>query len=281
MLGKWGLFVLLGMVFAADASEVKLDVGDVALRYEMPAGYVRISQDSAPLFQYLEAAMPPANRLVEAFYTPADVQRLLVGGGAAKDTYFMVQVIRSMERQTVSNADWSTIMSQATAEMGRVDVNAELNGDGARNQRMSEAAGKSVTTEFGEVSTPKIYDQTDRGVRFLMFIPLTIQSDGRELSLSAVCAGAMVLVRNKPLLVYAYRAQSAPNDIAAVKQDLAVAVDALLALNASSAEVASSPGAMTGGFDWGRLAMKGMIGGGIALVIGLIAVLRMRRKQAP
>jgi hypothetical protein len=280
MLGKWVVLVLLCVAVVADASEVELDVGDVSLRYDMPVGYVRASEESPPLFRYLESAMPPANRLVEAFYTPADVQIMLAGGGTAKDTYFMVQAIRSMERQTVSTADWRTIMSQATAEMGKVDINAEIDSDTARNQRMSEAAGKPVKMEFGKVATPQVYDQTDRGARFLMFIPVTVNIDGKPLTLSSVCAGAMLLVRNKPLMVYAYRAASTPTDIAAAKQELGTAVDALLALNASSAEVASSHGAKVGGgFDWGRVALKGVIGGGIGLLIGVIAMLRRRRKQ--
>lgn len=280
MLGKWMVLVLLCVTVAADASEVKLDVGDASLRYDMPDGYMRVSEESPPLFRYLESAMPPANRLVEAFYTPADVQILLVGGGAAKDTYYMVQAIRSMERQTVSTADWRRIMSQATAEMGKVDINAEIASDTARNQRMSEAAGKPVQLEFGKVTTPQVYDQTDHGVRFVMSIPVTVNIDGQPLTLSGVCAGAMLLVRNKPLMVYAYRAASTPTDIAAVKQELGIAADALLALNASSAEVATSPGVNMGGeFDWGRVAMKGVIGGGIGLLIGLIAMVSRRRKQ--
>lgn len=280
MLGKWVGLLLLCVAVAADASEVKLDVGDVSLRYDMPAGYVRASEESPPLFRYIESAMPPANRLVEAFYTPADVQILMVGGGAAKDTYFMVQAIRSMERQTVSTADWRRIMSQATAEMGKLDINAEIANDTARNQRMSEAAGKPVKMEFGKVAKPQVYDQNDNGVRFLMFIPVTVNIDGKPLALSGVCAGAMLLVHNRPLMVYAYRAASTPTDIAAAKHELGLAAAALLALNASSAEVATSPGAKVGGgFDWGRVAMKAAIGGGIGLLIGVISMLRRRRKQ--
>jgi len=285
MLGKCGLgkgmvLVLLCVASAADASEVKLDVGDASLRYDMPAGYVRASEESPPLFHYLASAMPPANRLVEAFYTPADVRIMLAGGGTAKDTYFMVQAIRSMERETVSTDDWRGILAQATAEMGKVDISAEIANDTARNQRMSEAAGKPVKIEFGEVATPQIYDQTDHAVRFLMFIPVTVDIDGKPLTLSSVCAGAMLLVRNKPLMVYAYRAASTPTDIAAAKRELGIAADSLLALNASSTEVATSPGAKLGRFEWGRVAMKGIMGGGIGLVIALIAMLGRRRKQA-
>ena len=274
------VLALLCVCVAADATEVQLDVGGTRLRYEQPAGYVRVSEESPPLFQYLEAALPPANRLVEAFYTPADVQMLLTGKGKADDTYFMVQSIRVLEEQTVSTADWGKLLSQASAEMGKFDINAEIAKDTARDKRMSHAAGRQVQMEFGKIATPQVYSQDDKEVRFLMLIPVNINVEGQPLSINAVCAGAMLLVRNKPLLVYAYRASSTAADVAAVQQQLAVATDALLALNASSADVATSPGAkIGGGFDWSRIAMKAAIGAGISLLIGLLIWMRSRRNQ--
>ena len=233
MLSRWVGLGLLCMAMFADASEVKLDVGPSSVRYEMPAGYVRASVQAPPLFRYLEAAMPPANRLVEAFYTPTDISSLLTGGGAARDTYFMVQSIRRLEHLSMSVADWRVAMSQATAEMGRLDVNALVASDTARDQRLSEAAGQSVQMEFGQIDTPQLYDEDERGVRFLMFIPVTLNIEGQPLSMSAVCAGAMVLVGDRPLLVYAYRSSSTATDIAAAQRELGTAIDALLALNGS------------------------------------------------
>lgn len=273
------VLALLCVAVAADATEVQLDVGGNSLRYEQPAGYVRVSEESPPLFRYLESALPPANRLVEAFYTPADVQ-ILLSGGKANDTYFMVQSIRALEDQTVSTADWRRLLSQASAEMGKFDINAEIAKDTARDKRMSRAAGQQVQMEFGEIAKPQVYSQDDKEVRFLMLIPLTVRVEGQPLSINAVCAGAMLLVRNKPLLVYAYRASSTAEDVATAQRQLAVATDALLALNASSATVATSAGAKVGrGFDWGRVAMKAAIAAGVSLLIGLLVWMRNRRNQ--
>lgn len=273
------VLALLCVAVAADATEVQLDVGGNSLRYEQPAGYVRVSEESPPLFRYLESALPPANRLVEAFYTPADVQ-ILLSGGKANDTYFMVQSIRALEDQTVSTADWRRLLSQASAEMGKFDINAEIAKDTARDKRMSRAAGQQVQMEFGEIAKPQVYSQDDKEVRFLMLIPLTVRVEGQPLSINAVCAGAMLLVRNKPLLVYAYRASSTAEDVATAQRQLAVATNALLALNASSATVATSAGAKVGrGFDWGRVAMKAAIAAGVSLLIGLLVWMRNRRNQ--
>lgn len=279
MLSRWVVLALLCVAVAADATEVQLDVGGNSLRYEQPAGYVRVSEESPPLFRYLESALPPANRLVEAFYTPADVQ-ILLSGGKANDTYFMVQSIRALEGQTVSTADWRRLLSQASAEMGKFDINAEIAKDTARDKRMSRAAGQQVQMEFGEIAKPQVYSQDDKEVRFLMLIPLTVRVEGQPLSINAVCAGAMLLVRNKPLLVYAYRASSTAEDVATAQRQLAVATNALLALNASSATVATSAGAKVGrGFDWGRVAMKAVIAAGVSLLIGLLVWMRNRRNQ--
>lgn len=279
MSSRWAVLALLWVAVAAGATEVRLDVGGTGLRYQQPTGYVRVSEASPPLFRYLESAMPPANRLVEAFYTPADVRILTTGEGKAADTYFMVQSIRALEDQTVSTADWRQLLSQASAEMGKFDVNAEIARDATRDKRMSQAAGQQVQMEFGKIATPQIYSQDDNEVRFVMLIPVTVNVGGQPLSINGVCAGAMLLVRNKPLLVYAYRASSTAADVAAAKRQLAEATGALLALNASSADVATSPGARIGGFDWGRVAMKAAIGAGIGLLIGLFVWIRNRRNQ--
>lgn len=276
---RWVMLALSCVCAGAQATEVSLQVGNQTLRYQQPAGYVRVSEAAPPLFRYLESAMPPANRLVEAFYTSADIRILTTGEGKAADTYFMVQSIRALEDQTVSTADWRQLLSQASAEMGKFDVNAEVAKDATRDERMSQAAGQQVEMKFGKIGTPQVYSQDEHEVRFLMLIPVTVNVGGQPLSITGVCAGAMVLVRNKPLLVYAYRASSSAADVAAAKQQLAEATGALLALNASSADVATSPGAKVGGFDWSRVAMKAAIGGGIGLVIGLFVWIRNRRKQ--
>jgi len=277
---RWVMLALLWACAGAEANEVSLQVGNQALRYRLAPGYVQVSEAAPQLFRYLESAMPPANRLVEAFYTSADIRILTSGEGKAADTYFMVQSIRALEDQTVSKDDWRQLLSQASAEMEKFDVNAEVAKDATRDTRMSQAAGQQIEMKFGKIGTPQVYSQDDDEVRFVMLIPVTVNVGGQPLSINGVCAGAMVLVRNKPLLVYAYRASSTAADVAAAKQQLAEATAALLALNASSADVATSPGAKVGGFDWGRVAMKAAIGAGIGLFIGLFVWIRNRRSQA-
>lgn len=276
------MLVLAGLASSARAEEIKLDIGGSKIRYPAPAGYVRASVVSPPLFKYLEAAAPPTSRLVEALYTPADIKILLGTEGLAHDTYFMVQTLRSIEQKTVSTKDWSEYMTDAAADMEKMDVNALTERDEERSARLSEVAGKPVQMVVGKISKPQIYREVPGDLRFIMRVPAEVQIGGRSTAISAVCAGTMLLLRNKVLMVYAYRATSTAADQTRARDDLDAVVDGLIAMNPSDAAVDSSSGVnLRGGLDWKTMGNQAVVGSLIALVVCLIAWAIGRRGRKP
>lgn len=195
--------VLFMSPLLAHAEEVPLSVGGTTIEFPLPSGYVAISKSEPRLFEYLEAATPPSNRLLEAFYTPDDLETVL-NGGTIKEIYYQAQVLRTLERKDVSIRDWQRFKPEVMATLQKLDANELFARDTKRNERMSKAADKNVEVEFGKVGVPRLYRETPTGVLFDMMIPGSISVDGDTQSLTLGMTGATLLLRNRIVYLYAY-----------------------------------------------------------------------------
>lgn len=262
---------------AALADEVAVTVGDKSIRVPVEAGYVATSERAPELHRFGQAALPPSNRLVETFYTEEQLAAVL-RGEAVSGYYFMIQTMRSLEAKQVSVADWEKMQPAITSGMVGSEVFEGIrNDEEARDARMSEAAGREVAMRFGELKAPEIYARTPESIHFLMNIPAMFEIDGESREMSVGAAGAVVLVQNRILFIYWYAVPASTETVDEARRKLDSTVDAMVAMNASDASLASSP-SLGRGIDWGRVGLMGVVGGGLALLASLVAILVLRRK---
>ncbi len=270
------LLALLLTIFIplAHAEPAPLTIGDTTIQFPVDGGYVRASTTESKYFEVVQAALPTTNRLVEVFLTPADLERMRTGGVAA-DTYYEVQVMREMETRPIGMDEWNEVKPQLTAGMSRLDANALLAKESAgSSERISAAAGKQVNLSFGNIAAPTIYREAPMSVEFGMTVPLRINSGGQSVGVNASVAGAIAVVRNRLLLIYAYRAVTDDASIADLHAKLDALVGQTQALNPSDPNLSTSHGLFTG------VGRSALIGGVIGALIGVFVVL-IKRKGSP
>ncbi|GAB2498089.1 hypothetical protein [Arenimonas alkanexedens] len=278
---RWPLVVavawLLALAPAAHAGVVAFPMGDASIQVPIESGYVAVSEHAPELHRFGQAALPPSNRLVDTFYTAADL-KALQQGEMLNGHYFMIQTMRSLEPLQVSVADWQRMQPDITSGMVDALAGKEIHNDAeARDARMSEAAGRDVAMRFGELTAPEIYAKTPDSIRFLMNIPAVFEVGGETREVAVGAAGAIVLVQNKLVFVYWYAVPATPDTIDVARRKLDTTVEGMVALNASDASVASSR-QLSGGIEWGRFGTKALVGAAVAVLVLLGGLLLARRK---
>jgi hypothetical protein len=270
------VFALLSLFIPlAHAEPVPLTIGDTTIQFPVDAGYVRASTAEPKYFEVVQAALPTTNRLVEVFLTPADLDRMRAGG-TASDVYYEVQVVRDTESRPIGMDEWNENKPQLTAGMSKLDMNELAAKEGSSaSARVSAAAGKSVNLSFGNISSPTIYRETPMSVEFGMSVPLRMNSGGQTVGVNASVAGAIAVVRNRLVLIYAYRAVNDDASIADLHARLDALVDQTQALNPSDPNLSTSTGLFKG------VGRSALIGGVIGSLIGVFLMLIKRAKGTP
>jgi hypothetical protein len=216
---------------AADETIMSLAIGDAPFRVAVDPGYLATSDKLPTLFAVTQAALPPGNRLVEAFVAEADAERA-AAGNHLQDVFLQVQTLRNAESLRFSDADWAALVPQIRATLVGLDANAiaQANEAGAA-RRMSDAAGASVAVRFGEVGKPAIYAEDADSLRFLMLVPVAFEVDGKPGQVTLECAGAIARVSGRLVYLYAYLPHAEGSEGARVRAALDRFVDRAIALN--------------------------------------------------
>ncbi|MFN3841955.1 MAG: hypothetical protein ACK4RW_01675 [Rehaibacterium terrae] len=213
---------------------VPLQIGGAELKFAVGEGYLRSSEAAPELHATMAAALPPENRLVEAFITEGDLRRQALGlpGELA---VFQVQVLRHVEALGVSEADWQRVRPELARSFGMIDVDAlaRTTGDEA-SQRMSEATGVAVGVRFGEIGKPQPYGDDPRSLRFVLRMPVTAAVAGQTQQMTLQLAGAVAHIGGRLVFVYAILPDAGGEDASRVRAALDGFVDRALALNAAS-----------------------------------------------
>lgn len=213
---------------------VTLPVGSKDLRFAVDGGYVRASEKAPTLYRTSEAAIPPTNRLVEAFFGEQDLKHIVMGVPASQP-YFQVQVLRDAEAMSFSDAEWQQVMPVIAKSMGAIDLNAAASASEAgSSKRMTEAAGLDVDVRFGDVGKPTFYGNDPKSVRFLVLIPITANVAGQATEMKLQCAGAVANVGGKLLYLYAYLQHKEGGDAGVVRAALDRFVERAQALNSGA-----------------------------------------------
>lgn len=222
---------------------VPLTTGGTEIRVATDDGYLRTSDTLPTMHAVLAAALPPGNRLVEAFLSESDAKRMVLGL-PWQDTFLQVQVLRNAEALDFSAADWEQGRPAIAAALGVLDFDAIVRGRASADSdaRMSTAAGMSVSLKFGELGKPLLYDSEGPSLRFVMLLPMAVEVAGQPHQVTLESAGAVVRLSNKLVYLFAYRQHVEGNDTSAVRAALDRFVDRAIALNAAGPSVQAAPG---------------------------------------
>lgn len=266
-------FALLvaGSVGLAQAAVVSLPLDGATIEFPIDGPQRPISQSEPAHLKVLESALPATNRLVEVFYTPADLQRL-AQGGVVEDIYYQVQVPRALESKTLGTADWDRLKRDLIAELETFDINAAVAADDGRGARISKAAGEDVEMRFGEIGKPRLVKDAPLYVTYGLVVPTALSIGGVTHEATMSVAAGTALLRNKVVYVFAYAPGASPAEVERLHADFDGTMQKLVTLNAPDASVPSGRG-----FDFRRMLVMGAVGAGIGVLVTLLLGWRRRR----
>ena len=239
------VLLLSAVIPMAHADPAPLTIGDTTIQFPVDAAYVRASAADPKFFAFVQAALPPTNRLVEVFITPADLDHLHTTG-VADGPYYEVQVMREMETRPIGIDEWNENKPQLTAGMTKLDINALAAKDTDSSARMSAAAGQQVSRSFGKIGAPAIFRETPMSVEYGVLVPAQMNSGGQTVSTTIAVAGAIAVVRNRLIFIYAYSTATSDAGIADLRKRLDALVDQTMSLNPNDPSISTSPGLFNG-----------------------------------
>ncbi|MGH8077305.1 MAG: hypothetical protein ACREPE_08285 [Lysobacter sp.] len=209
---------------------VPLPVGDTEIRVAVDDDYLRTSEKVPKLHGVVAAGLPATNRLAEGFFSEADVKRIALGL-PWQDTHLQVQLMRNLESLDFTQAEWEEGRPQVAKALGVIDINALLEKDAGVDARMSAAAGFKMSSKFGQLSTPELYESEGSSLRFVVLLPISVEAAGKSEQVTLECAGAVVRLSSKLVYLFAYRQHVDGNDTTEVRAALDLFVDRAIALN--------------------------------------------------
>ena len=133
------LAVLWSVVSAQAQTSLETRVGGSSLLLPIPDGFIEPSKSVPILRKNAEAITAPPMRLVAVFVDDEDRRAVEKGTPPSFRRYFLVQVLRAKEPDTLSETAFSDVKSQVA---GPVKVSDEL-------RKHIESAGSKVGAEAG------------------------------------------------------------------------------------------------------------------------------------
>lgn len=245
MLSRWTRAVGAIALYAAAAlaAAAPYAFGTRNLEIPQPEGYGPTSTGATKIFSLGSAFLPPSNRLVEFYVTPADSEALLAGRIDTLPRYYQLQVPRSLDGKPLSAAEFrgnaKTIETSLEAAMKNAGSQAgQLARDG--NQRVQQQAGVDPGLSISDVGYHGVFRREDWGIFFSM--SSTVGASGTN-SDRIFCAGALALVGHQLVYFYTYALERTPADRDWARRSLSAWVDAARAANPDDAavEAAAAP----------------------------------------
>ncbi len=227
--------VVLDAPAAGTTRTVQVGGRDIVLA--VPADYVVVSEHSADMLAHFQSIQPPENRVVDVFLDDGDLRRIQVGM-SARELFYQITVVRRVESIDVTKADWPTVRGHLRATMGIDEGTMQEVMDDAGDvatRHLQKKIGVDVEVKIGRVGQPQIYGGKTGPLKFWLQMPLQLSYD-KEVVNTAIAATAVaaVNVRDRVVMIAAYRLYDAANDGAEVRAALDAMVAKIEALNADA-----------------------------------------------
>ena len=249
-----------------------------------PEGFVATAKDVPAFLEISQGFLPPGNRLVDTYVDPADkaafVPAELRAAAPRLQRYFQLQVPRRFDGARVSPEDFASGSAgfEARLEQSMDTMEAMVSGLTVRGSReLKDKTGKAMDLDVGEVRYLGVYRREPWGLFFTVASHLQVGGADGDASQSGpvLSAGAMALVNQQIVMLYAYARSHDEATRGATEASLSDWVDRVRAANPDDAELAHQ--VQKSGFDLASIGRGALIGGLCGALIGLFAWFRHRR----
>lgn len=230
------VLLLLCSTWASAEESAPVTIGGKQIEVAMQDGYIRASEKAPSLFATSAAALPPPIRLAEVLMAESDIKRMLMGQPLA-EPYIQVQVMRDAEAVDFNVPEWRSLQPSMAKALGATDLDAAKQAlESGMEERMGKATGSTIAINYGEVGKPKVYSQAGDVIRYVLRLPISGNVNGTDVHYLLECAGAVLVLQGKLLMINAYQPMDKPDAaFAKARAFLESTVERTQALNAPAA----------------------------------------------
>jgi len=202
------LAVLWSVVSAQAQTSLETRVGGSSLLLPIPDGFIEPSKSVPILRKNAEAITAPPMRLVAVFVDDEDRRAVEKGTPPSFRRYFLVQVLRAKEPDTLSETAFSDVKSQVAGpdRSGPVKVSDELRKhiESAGSKVGAEAGIGDLALKIGEPHQLGVFHETDSSVSTLMVTRVSASTATQVIERVVAQATSTILLRGKVVFFAAY-----------------------------------------------------------------------------
>jgi hypothetical protein len=259
-----------------EATSCTVTAGLKTITVPFPAGYVRCDGINKDFDAGMAGFIPPTNRLLAYFASPADLEGIknLTGGGHERS--FNIQIVKAAEREEIGQRTFAGLKDRMKEELekARATIDEEIKRTfAAGNEKVKKEYGVDAALSVSGTAFLGFFEETDTALGFTMAMKTKEKNEeGKEVEIRSIAAAVVSPVNGRLLSFYANYPYEKESDRADAEKAVAAWRDAVVAANP---QIAGPEAPESGGRRIGKLAGYGI---GAALVVG--AIIFMNRKKA-
>ena len=202
------LAVLLVLSPAQAQTTLEASVGGASLLLPVPDGFTEPSISAPILRTNAEAITAPPMRLIAVFVDEEDRRAVERGTPPSFRRYFMVQVLRARESETLDESSFLNVKSQVTGlnreAFMRVSDELRKHVDSAAMKIGTEAGVGELALDIGRPRQLGLFHETDSSVSTMLVTRASASTSTRTIERTVAQATSTILLKGKVVFFTAY-----------------------------------------------------------------------------
>lgn len=213
----------------------KPSIGGTFIDLPAPSGFIEPS-DEAPILRFrAEKLTAPQMRLLGVYVSDSDLRLVQQSSTPVFKTYFMAQVLRAEEANTLDLSAFVGVKAQVRSVQRPIgpSVQASIQEQvgSAAKQIGVEAGFSQLKLNIGEMKQFGVVQETDRSISTLSMTRVATTGGRRELSALMGQATAVVLLKGKVVFLAAYSQVESETDYRRIQREIEAWVEAAVQAN--------------------------------------------------
>lgn len=275
------LFLFLLTPVICNATSIM--VGSTNLEIPNPKGFTAVTSDMHELYEIQKQFVAPTNEEFVTFIPEGDVPAVMNGDIPQLPRRFTVQTAKKIVSVSVSNSDFVGLRKSLKEGNEQVFKKLEQDAPGLMdklNKGVLEKYDVDLATSMSQIVPLPFHEETERTIAYSSFVKYSMKdAPGNPFTFITCVTATFVHVKGKVIFLYAY---SAENDLEWNRRMSKQWSDAVVAANPvdASASVKEALPSSVSNLGWGKIGGKAVIGGFLALIVGVGAAVANRRKNS-
>ena len=256
---------LLFFVLIGSTSAEPFTIGGRVLEIPSPSGFYKVTPQMDAVYRLSLQMVDPMNDQLAYYISESDVPVAMSGEIPPLDRYFILKVNKKLKTMMVGSKDF-TKLKNITKQQNRQMLKSVEEKMPSLIDKMSKGISEEFDVNFAmklsQIVPLDPHYETDNAFAYSMYINYGVVAEGSKEDLIVSATATFVNVAGKILFLYCYGPQK---DLEWTRSASKAWASMVMERNALPPSRSSG-----GGFDWGRVFDKGIVG---AIIGGLLALL--------